>query len=108
MANGKIDEAELGAILSGGREQIDRYLVTCAIQTKRTLDGLPEVIAEAVSVAVDACRAESAERREHLDSLWTARQQAQGVRSFWATMGKILAAACAFAGLIATLAALVS
>lgn len=106
--NGKATDAEISAILSGGREQIDRYLVTCAIGTKRVLDDLPESIAGAVSDAVAACRADTAEQREKLDALWTARTEARGVYHFWSVMGKILAAACAFAGLIVALASLIA
>jgi hypothetical protein len=105
--NGKATDAEIAAILSGGREQIDRYLVTCAIGTKRVLDDLPESIAGAVSDAVAACRADTAEQREKLDALWTARTEARGVYRFWGTMGKVLAAACAGTGLFVTLASFI-
>jgi hypothetical protein len=106
--NGKATDAEIAAILSGGREQIDRYLVTCAIGTKRVLDDLPESIAGAVADSIAACRADTGEQREKLDALWTARTEARGVHRFWTTMGKVLAAACAFAGLIVTLASLIT
>jgi len=105
--NGKTTDAEIAAILSGGREQIDRYLVTCAIQTKKSLDGLPESIALVVSDAVATCRAETEERRDHLDELWEARTKAKGVSAFWATMGKVLAAACALGGLAVALASFI-
>ncbi len=103
MNNGRVTAAEIEAILSGGREQIDRYLVTCALSTKKTLDELPEAIAGAVSDAVSACRAESAERREHLDQLWEARQHAAGVRNFWSAWGKVLTVLCALGGLAVAL-----
>lgn len=106
MNNGRVTEAEINAILSGGRDEIDRYLVTCAIQTKKIMDDLPESIAEAVADAVASCRAESAERRDMVDELWEARTQARGVYRFWTVMGKVLAAACALAGLVATFIAL--
>ena len=103
MNNGKTTEAEIAAILSGGRDEVDRYLVTCAIKTKYTLDNLPESIAGTVADAIAACRAETEERRRKVDALWTARTQGQGVRNFWATLGKVLAACCAFAGLVVTM-----
>jgi len=106
MTDGRIDSASIEGILSGGREQIDRYLVTCAIETRNTLDDLPESIAATVSDAISACRADSMPQRRRLSELWTAHERAQGMRSFWATLGKVLAAACALAGLIATFIAL--
>lgn len=99
MNNGKVTTAEINAILSGGRSEIDRYLVTCALSTKKTLDELPEAIALSVSDAVASCRAETAERRDQLDELWDSRQQAKGVRNFWATMGKVLVVLCSLGGL---------
>jgi len=107
MNNGKVTEAEINAILSGGRDEIDRYLVTCAIGTKKMLDDMPEAIAEAVADAIAGCRAESAERRGMVDELWTARTESRGVHRFWGTMGKVLAAACAGAGLFVTLASFI-
>jgi hypothetical protein len=103
MNNGKVTAAEIDAILSGGREEIDRYLVTFALGAKKTLEDLPEALALSVSDAVAACRVESADRRERVDELWSARERAKGVRSFWSTMGKVLAALCALAGLFVTL-----
>lgn len=107
MSDVQVTEAQIDVILSGGREEIDRYLVTCAIQTKRVLDDLPESIAGAVADAVAACRAETEDRRQKVDALWTTRTETRGVYRFWSTMGKILAAACALAGLIVTVAHLI-
>lgn len=101
--NEYIDKAQVEAILAAGQPEVNRYLVTCAVQTKHIMDDLPESIVGAVSDAVAACRAETEGHRERVDALWTARTEVRGIYRFWSTMGKILAAACALAGLIVTL-----
>jgi len=106
MTNGKSDRAEIEAILGGGQADVNRYLVTSAIETMTALDEMPQVVAGAVAEAVAACQASHASERRRLALLWQARQRAAGVRSFWATMGKVLAALCAGGGLIAILVTL--
>lgn len=101
--NGHIDKAQTDAILSAGREQIDRYLVTFAIETRRTLDDLPSMIAEAVAEAVGRCQADHEDDGQRLEELWEDRTRATGVRGFWATTGKVLAGLSAGAGLVVTL-----
>ena len=97
MSNHEINEAQVEAILSAGRVEVDRYLITSAIQMKHAVDDMPEVIATTVADAVAACRSgRAAARRRHV----------AGVRDFWSVLGKLLALGCAFGGLIATVAAL--
>ncbi len=38
MTNGKVDEAEVDVILSGGRREIDRFVVVAVMQMQKTLD----------------------------------------------------------------------
>ncbi len=77
---------------------------------RERLAALPGIIAEdvgdKVAAAVRACRAEGETNRQRLDELWEARQQGKGVRSFWSTLGKVLAALCALAGLVTAMLAI--
>lgn len=106
MSNGKIDEAQVEALLNAGQPAINRYLVTSMGEMRRVMDDLPDTLAAAVSDAVATCQEHHAGQQAELATLWKERERSRGVRDFWGTLGKILAACCALAGLIATVVAL--
>ena len=38
MSNGKIDDAEVDAILSGGREKVDRFLIVSVLEIREAIE----------------------------------------------------------------------
>lgn len=59
MSNGKIDEAEVQAILSGGRSEVDAYLVRAVHELTRAVEDMPDMLAEAIAEHSTTCRARS-------------------------------------------------
>lgn len=60
--NNKIDSTEVEVIISGGREDIDRYLVTSVQQLKKSVDAMPGMLAEAVAEHQTSCKQASRKR----------------------------------------------
>lgn len=48
MTNGKIDDAKIEALLHGSQNDRDRYLLTCAVETRRAIENVPDLVAEAI------------------------------------------------------------
>lgn len=48
MSNGKIDEATVEALLLGPQADRDRYLLICAVETRRAIDDIPGIIERAI------------------------------------------------------------
>jgi hypothetical protein len=59
MSNGKIDEAEVQAILSGGRSEVDAYLVRAVHELTRAVEDMPDMLAEAIAEHRADCRGHS-------------------------------------------------
>lgn len=59
---------------------------------------LSDIICEKVEGSVAACRAESNEHREMVDTLWRERVQRVGVTRFWVAVGKVATVLAAVAG----------
>lgn len=55
--NGRIDAAEIDLLLSGDRREIDRYLLTTAIETRDAVESMPAVVTKIVTDEIAACRA---------------------------------------------------
>ncbi len=62
MSNGHIDDAEVKAILSGGRSEIDAYLVRSVHELTKAVEGMPDMIAEAIADHQAFCRAGTRKR----------------------------------------------
>ena len=58
----RLDDVEINAILSGGRENIDRYLVTTVHALRQKVDDWPDMLAEAIVQHQSSCRADSRKR----------------------------------------------
>jgi len=57
--NRRMDQVEVEVILSGGREKIDRYLVTGVHQLTITVEDIPGMIALAIAEHQSSCRRQS-------------------------------------------------
>lgn len=55
--NGRIDAAEIDLLLSGDRRELDRYLLTTAIETRDAVESMPAVVTKIVANEIAACRA---------------------------------------------------
>jgi len=53
------DQAEIDAILSGGRREVDRYLVTGVHRLTITVEEIPGMIALAIAEHQSSCRSQS-------------------------------------------------
>ena len=59
MSNGRIDEAEVRAILSGGRGQVDAYLVRAVHELTAAVEEFPDMLAQAIAEHSADCHARS-------------------------------------------------
>lgn len=59
MSISNINQTEIDVILTGGRKEIDRYLVTGVHQLNIAVEEIPDLIAEAVAEHHSACRRQS-------------------------------------------------
>ena len=59
MSNGRIDEAEVQAILSGGRSQVDAYLVRAVHELTAAVEEFPDMLAQAIAEHHSSCKRKS-------------------------------------------------
>jgi len=45
MTNGRIDAAKIDALMHGPQEDRDRYLLTCAVETRHAIEDIPDIVA---------------------------------------------------------------
>jgi hypothetical protein len=59
MSNGKIDDAQVEVILSGGQEAVNRYVVTTLQQVVECVEETPNAIETAICAQKARCAAEN-------------------------------------------------
>ena len=81
LVNGELIDAQVAAIMSGNRADIDRYLIRSAMVTQAALVKLPDQMTEAVATHSRNCPLV-----ELVNDLETESKQAQGKRTFLAVV----------------------
>jgi hypothetical protein len=100
-----VEDAAVAAILQGGQDNINNYLVRSAFKTQKVMEDLPDMIVTASADAIKECRLSNtncanhvsqlwSERNarqgnERLDVLWSERTEREGMYTFWSTVGKV-------------------